>query len=237
MTQDLSRALPLYIEDEFELLRHCVDLAGKQVLDIGCGAGAMTRRIAAQGQAAHVVGMDVDERQLSLLGQAAATPGVSFEKGCAERLRFADAALDCVTMFKSLHHVPVAVMADAFAQIHRVLRPGGLLFVSEPVYAGAFNAVMKIFHDEGVVRAAAIAALDQAVASGQFELQRHVDFQSPVAFASFDDFRNRMMNVTHSSFVFTPELVVRIREAYEAWQAPSGARFVRPMRVDVLVRS
>ena len=58
-----------------------------------------------------------------------------------------------------------------------------------------------------------------------------------MAFSDFENFRTRMMNVTHSSFVFTPELVARIRQAYEAHQAPGGARFVRPMRVDVLVRA
>ena len=237
MIQDLSQALPLYVEDEFMLLSRCVDLAGRQVLDIGCGAGAMTRRIATEGGAGHVVGMDVDERQLSLLAQAALPEGLAFERGSAEQLRFADASFDCVTMFKSLHHVPVALMADAFAQIHRVLKPGGVLFLSEPVYAGAFNDVMKIFHDEGEVRAAAIRAIDRAVSAGGFTLQRHVDFQSPVAFSDFENFRTRMMNVTHSSFVFTPELVARIRQAYEAHQAPGGARFVRPMRVDVLVRA
>jgi SAM-dependent methyltransferase len=236
MAQDLSRVLPLYIEDEFQLLRHCVELAGRQVLDIGCGAGAMTRRIATEGGAGHVVGMDVDEQQLSLLARSPLPAGLVFEKGCAEDLRFADASFDCVTMFKSLHHVPVSLMADAFAQVHRVLRPGGVLFLSEPVYAGALNDVIKIFHDEGEVRAAAIRAIDQALSAGRFALQRHVDFQSPVAFSDFEDFRTRIMNVTHSHFVFTPERVSRIQQAYALHQAPGGARFMRPVRVDVLVR-
>ena len=57
-------------------------------------------------------------------------------------------------------------MAQALGEVARVLRPGGHLYVSEPVYGGAFNEVIRVFNDEGVVRAAAQAALDDALGAG-----------------------------------------------------------------------
>ncbi len=57
-------------------------------------------------------------------------------------------------MLKSLHHVPVESMAQALVDAARVLRPGGHLYVSEPVYAGPLNEVVRLFNDEGKVRAA-----------------------------------------------------------------------------------
>ena len=53
-------------------------------------------------------------------------------------------------------------MAHSLGEVARVLRRGGHLYVSEPVFDGALNEVVRVFNDEGVVRAAAQAALDAA---------------------------------------------------------------------------
>ena len=56
------------------------------------------------------------------------------------------------------------------AEIHRVLKPDGLAYISEPVFAGEFNEIIRLFHDELAVREAAFAAVGRAVATGRFEL-------------------------------------------------------------------
>jgi len=53
----------------------------------------------------------------------------------------------------------LALMATALADVNRVLQPTGLLYVSEPVLAGALNDIMRLFHDEEQARAAAVCAL------------------------------------------------------------------------------
>ena len=53
--------------------------------------------------------------------------------------------------------------ADFWDEINRVLRPAGLLYVSEPVYAGGFNDIVRLFHDEKAQRTAAYRALIEAV--------------------------------------------------------------------------
>jgi SAM-dependent methyltransferase len=51
-------------------------------------------------------------------------------------------------MFKSLHHVPPELMEPSMHEIRRVLKQGGLVYISEPVFAGDFNDILRLFHDE-----------------------------------------------------------------------------------------
>ena len=234
---DLADEFQLWVEDELPLMAACVPLKGARVLDLGCGAAGMTRRIATEGGAAHVTGAEVDEQQLAKNLAGAGPENVSFERCGAEQLPFPDGTFDGISMFKSLHHVPVQSLDAAFGELRRVLKPGGWLFISEPVYAGPFNDVVRLFHDEGHVREQALQATDRAVRSGLFDLERRLVFQTPVSFRDFPDFQKRLMNVTHSEFGLTPELVSKVERAFNAHLSPRGANFVRPMRVDVLQRA
>ena len=61
-------------------------------------------------------------------------------------------------------------------------------YVSEPVFAGAYNEVIRIFHNEEKVRSAAMAALQRAVASGAWEQVSETHFLAPVRFSDFAEF-------------------------------------------------
>ncbi|HEY8359252.1 MAG TPA: class I SAM-dependent methyltransferase [Ramlibacter sp.] len=233
---DLSTLFPLLVDDEFALLSAMVPLAGASVLDVGCGAGQMTARIARDGAARQVVGLEVDEIQLQKNRAKSWPAGVGFQRAGAQALPLENSSIDAITMFKSLHHVPGDAMATAFREMHRVLRPGGRLFISEPVYDGPFNEIVKLFHDEGAVRADAIAATGRAVADGLFTHERRLAFYAPVAFADFEEFRVKLMNPTHTALSQDPEVIERTREAFGRHQAAVGARFIRPMRIDLLVK-
>lgn len=225
------------IHDEFALLARVVPLAGARVLDLGCGNGEMSRRMLQEGGAAQVIGLEMDDVQLAKNLTAALPPGLGFQRGGAEAIGFDAESFDVVTMFKSLHHVPVAEMDRALAEIHRVLRPGGELYVSEPVFAGEFNEVMRIFHDEEMVRAEALLALRRAVANGLFVERAEIHFMAPIAFQGFADFERRMMNVTHTRHAFDAALVARIKARFEEALASNGGCFMRPMRVNHLRRA
>lgn len=106
--------------------------AGARVLDIGCGAGYHVRHFARK--AARVAAIDVDRISLRTARRRVRSSRVSFMHYDGERLPFADASFDMVTMLDVLEHV-----ADRQAivdEIARVLRPGGTWVVSVP-YRGA----------------------------------------------------------------------------------------------------
>jgi SAM-dependent methyltransferase len=125
-------------------------------------------------------------------------------------------------------------MDRALAELARVLRPGGWLYVSEPVYAGPFNELVRLYNDEGEVRAAAQAALDRALASGAWQPLAERRFALPRRFASFDEFEQRSMRPTFADHGITDEMVERVRALFLPHLGPDGARFEQPMHVRVL---
>lgn len=101
----------------------------RRLLEIGCGIGIDTLRLARLGFA-EVVGIDLTEVAVELAAERAAREGlqdVRFEVGNAEALPFEDGAFDLVYSFGVLHHTPG--IEGAVAEVHRVLAPGGTAYV------------------------------------------------------------------------------------------------------------
>ena len=116
--------------------------AGEQVLDLGCGNGQLTERLAEMG--ARVQGVDASAAMV----KAARARGLQVDEAKAEALPYADASFDAVFSNAALHWVQDQ---DAMlAQVHRVLRPGGR-FVAEMGGHGNIAAI----------RVALIAALER----------------------------------------------------------------------------
>jgi SAM-dependent methyltransferase len=239
MRQDPDSAIepasaPGVIADEMALLGALVPMEGVAAVDLGCGKGDFARSLVARGRARSVDAMEVDAVQHRRNLEGPQTRGVVFRWGGAEELPLPDDSRDLVVMMKSLHHVPVALLDRALIEIRRVLKPGGHLYVSEPVYAGDFNDVVKIFHDEGEVRAAAWAALQRAVASRRFESVEQREFMAPLRFRDFEDFADRVIHATHSEHNLTAKQMSTVRSHFERFMTASGASFVRPTRVWLL---
>lgn len=217
------------------LARHLV-LQGNRLLELGCGSAWMTRLLAERFQAAEILATEVDRIQLDKNLAITDLPRVRFRYGGAEAIEALDGHFDAVFMFKSLHHVPRELLDQALGEIHRVLRPGGLAYFSEPVYWGEFNAVLSLFHDEEEVRQLAFDALCRAAAGGRFELQAEVFFQVPGSYASWEIFEERFLKVTHTHHDLSPQLYRRVKDAFLSHMTPGGAHFLKPQRVDILRR-
>ena len=159
---------------------------------------------------------------------------MTFGLAGAEDIPLEDASVDVVFMFKSLHHVPVDLMDQSLREIRRVLKPGGLAYISEPVYAGEFNEILRLFHDEQEVREAAFHAVAKAVDAGLFSLVEEMFFNSPMQFESFADFENRILKATHTEHRLDEKLHKLVRQRFEAHLGDEGARFLMPVRVDLL---
>jgi ubiquinone/menaquinone biosynthesis C-methylase UbiE len=102
---------------------------GMAALDLGCGLGFDAARMGALvGSTGRVVGLDRSEALLRVAADLA--PGISFELGVGEELRFASAEFDAARVDRTLQHVedPYRVITE----MHRVLKPGGRIACAEP---------------------------------------------------------------------------------------------------------
>ncbi len=225
------------VHNEFQLLTEVLPLAGARVLELGCGAAEKTRQIAERTGAAEIVAAEVDAIQHRKNLSVDDLPNVRFEAFGAEAIVADDASFDVVLMFKSLHHVPGALMDDAMREIARVLRPGGLAYISEPVFDGDFNEIIRLFHDEERVREQAFFAVERAVQRGTLSLVQQRFFRNRIRLESFSQFEHGVLNVTHTQHDVSPALLERIRTQFERHRSADGYCFEIPNRVDLLQRT
>lgn len=230
-----SPTLPL-IDDELELLAGLVPLDGQRIIELGCGSAALARALLSRHPGSRVTGLEVDERQLAK-NRAAPQAGLEFVAAGAQAIPFPDAAFDLALMLKSLHHVPMPLLSQALDEVARVVRGGGHLYVSEPVYAGALNELIRLFNDEGVVRAAAQSALDDALRGSTWVQVAERRFEMPVRFRDFAEFEQRMMRPTFADHRLDDAKVDAVRAAFAPHAGADGACFTRPMHVRLLRRA
>lgn len=99
------------------------DLAGKRILELGCGGGLMAEEYARRG--ATVTGIDRSVPSLRVARSHASESGlpIRYTGSVAERLPFPDAAFDAVVSADVLEHVES--VEQVIAEVARVLRPDG----------------------------------------------------------------------------------------------------------------
>ena len=234
MSTDTSA--PALIEDELSLLAELVPLDGRRIVELGCGNAHLARTLLARHPASRVTGLEVDERQHAKNLTSPPQPGLDFVAAGAQAIPFPETSFDLALMLKSLHHVPRPLMAQALGEVARVLRPGGHLYVSEPVFDGPFNDVVRLFNDEQVVRAAAQAAVDAALGTGMWEQAAERRFEMPVTFGDFDEFERKLMRPTFADHHVDEAKRAVVRAEFERHCGADGAYFQRPMHVRLLRR-
>jgi SAM-dependent methyltransferase len=104
-----------------------------RALEIGAGTGYFSLNLIQAGVIAHATCTDISPGMVSALGANAARLGLDVRaaRADAESLPFADRSFDLVLGHAVLHHLPD--LGRAFAEFHRVLRPGGTIaFAGEP---------------------------------------------------------------------------------------------------------
>ncbi|MFA6004193.1 MAG: class I SAM-dependent methyltransferase [Elusimicrobiota bacterium] len=115
-------------------------LAGRSLLDLGCGAGEAAVYFAGQG--ARVSACDISPEMIAVTQRLSARHGASVEArtAAAERLPFPDANFDLVFANGVLHHTE---LLPALREVRRVLKPGGRAAFIEPLRHNPVIAVYR----------------------------------------------------------------------------------------------
>jgi SAM-dependent methyltransferase len=128
------------------LLKWLAPQKGEKVLDIACGDGELSLRIAAKG--ADVYGLDMSAEGIASAQRLAkiAKLKCEFTIGDAERLPYADGFFDNIVCSSSLEHFKDD--AQSLNEMHRVLKPGGKAVLTVDSFTYPINPALKEQHRE-----------------------------------------------------------------------------------------
>jgi ubiquinone/menaquinone biosynthesis C-methylase UbiE len=207
-------------------------VSGLELVDVGCGAAAVSRELVQQG--AQVIGFEPDPIQAEKNRKAEAVPGLTLREGRAENLPLPDDSVDGVLFFRSLHHVPIEGMDLALREAVRVLKPEtGFLCVVEPGMTGSHFEIMRPFHDETKVRTEAQAALMRLSSAALFRHEAHCRYVQYPHHASFEDMVTRVTGQTFNAITRDKVETEEVRALFERGKTRQGDYvFEQPMLLD-----
>jgi SAM-dependent methyltransferase len=231
----MSPVVEREVTSDLEALERLVALAGRDVVDVGCGGGALVRALGSRG--ARVTGVEISESQLAAAVRDDDGVGARYLVGVAQRLPLPEASVDVVVFMRALHHVPVPELRAALAEARRVLRAEGLVYVAEPLTEGDFFELTSLVEDEREVRAAAQRAVADAAAAGLDRVETF-EYDVRLCLADLDAFAARIVSVDPArAEIFEARRSV-LAEAFarlgEPGSRPGERCFLTPMRVDLL---
>ncbi|WP_122893098.1 class I SAM-dependent methyltransferase [Arcobacter peruensis] len=218
--------------DEIYLIE-TLNLDNKTILELGCGNASMTKQLASNGSNRKIIACEVDEVQHQK-NLKLNIENIEFKLNGAQKIELGDECIDMIFMFKSFHHIPYDLMKEALKEIKRVIKPNGLVYISEPLFKGEQNELIAMFHDEQQVRIDAFEHIKEAVESEQFKLFREIFFQTEIVYENFEDFKNKQMNQTYNDHTITKQLEEEIENKFNSFNDGKQTSFMKPFRVDIL---
>jgi ubiquinone/menaquinone biosynthesis C-methylase UbiE len=216
--------------DDLAAVEALVSVSGLRLVDVGCGAGRLSRALAERGAA--VLGVEPDTIQAEKNRAADPVPGLTFVEARAESLPVASGTIDGVFFFRSLHHVPPDSMDEALREAARILVPGGFLCVVEPSMEGSHFEVMRPFHDETKVRTLAQAAL-RRTADALFARVEGYEWRLYPQYRSFEEMVGFVTGMTFNDIRRERVETDEVRARFETGRDGEGYRFEQPMLIDL----
>ena len=207
---------------------------GKRVIDVGCGDGSLVRLMAERG--ADVLGIECSPRQLARARTRPNLASAEIVEGIAQKLPVASSSADAVVFFNSLHHIPVPDMAAALAEAARALKPGGLVYISEPLPEGPFFGVCRPIDDETIVRAAALETIRTADRCG-LKADSEFRYLHTIRMESYETFRDKVISANAEREALFERMDTQMRQLFASAARTDGeGRFLfdQPMRVNLL---
>ncbi len=219
-----------FICSDGDAIGRLFDVAGLDLVELGCGAGELARWLAGRGS--HVQAVEPDPIQAAKNREAGPVAGVTFTEAGAQDLPFADGSADGAIFGRSLHHVAPEHMDKAIDEAVRVLRPAtGFLLAIEPVMVGSYAELPRPFNDESTVHRLAIEALARRAAP-RFAEARQIVYRELVSYTGFDEFLADTLGTTYNDHRREAVNTADVRAQFEAGRAGGEYRFEYTSRID-----
>lgn len=219
-----------------DVLPSLVELKGKKVADIGCGDGALCRLMTRHG--AQVIGVESSPAQLQRARAHKPAGNENYTQGLGEDLSFENDKLDLVVFFNSLHHIATGNQDKALGEAARVLKPGGMVYICEPLAEGEHFELMAPVHDETAVRAAAAGAIGRAAEHG-FSPESETTYLHRSSYPDYATFRDSFLAINPNREDDFNELEKTLQNNFDSLghKTADGVEFNQPMRVNLLVKT
>jgi ubiquinone/menaquinone biosynthesis C-methylase UbiE len=115
------------------------DLNNKRVLEVGCGRGEFSAYLSKRFPSIRLIATDFSPGAIEVCRRRFPTPALTFQVQDATHLTFQDGEFDVVICCETLEHIPA--VGTAMHEISRVLKKGGLFFITTPSYFNAYSLV------------------------------------------------------------------------------------------------
>src|SRR5207244_8233024 len=188
------------------------DWRENEIVDVGCGTGAILEQLGNPGKN---VGIDLAPEAISFCRERGLN---NVRQGDICALPFADASFDAVICSSVLYHQWVGDVEGAIREMHRVLRPGGVLLINVPAFPFLHSP-----HDEAVMTARRFRKqeLRELLQEQSFEIRRltyWTTFLFPLAVAARTlggskmgrDFETSGTSLAHRAFAQVMALELRL---------------------------
>lgn len=217
---------------DLEAIDRCLKVSDQFLIDAGCGNMHLSKALAERG--AHVLAIDPDPQQAKKNQSAEVIANVGFAETGADELPVETSSVDGILFPYSLHHIPSELYPAVFSEVLRVLKPDGFLYIIEPVASGDLNEVMRLFHEEAPVRAAAQAAID-TYAIPHFAQVDVIEYSTPVSYDSWENFAQRYVGKTfNTNYTEADVRADSVREKFMEIGEHKQFQFEAPVRVSWL---
>lgn len=213
------------------LLSQC-DLRGKNVLEVGCGKGRITRDLACYAR--HVVATDPDVVGLGIARATISFRNIEFMEAPSGIPALPNGSFDVIIYTLSLHHVPVREMSDSLNKAADLLNHDGVIMIVEPGECGSFTLAKEQYGagsgDERPVKEAAIRAMR---AMDGWTMEETILFYTEFLFDNDEDFFENMLPGYHQQ---SDAFVKEVRAFLSQHQTANGITLGAERRLNVLRR-
>lgn len=210
---------------------HCA-VEGKDILEIGCGKGRITRDLARHAK--QVVATDPDGAALEVARKSIAAGNVEFIRAPTGVPDLPPQTFDIVIYTLSFHHVPEQDMEASLQGAAGLLRPGGVIVILEPGDTGSFTETKERFGagsgDETSAKEAAIRAMNSL---DGWQVGETVNFRTFFQFEDEEDFLNSMLPDHRQQ---PDSFIGEVREFLRQYRTDDGILLDADRRLNVLRR-